>query len=63
MELIGIPTAAKRLGLTRQRMYQLIQEGEIQTVDIDGRKFIDWETLDYKVQRHHDKKNEKKLKK
>ena len=62
MELIGIPTAAKRLGLTRQRMYQLIQAGEIRVIEIDGHKFIDAETLDYKVQRHHDK-NEKKPKK
>lgn len=62
MELIGIPTAAKRLGLTRQRMYQLIKEGAITVIEIDGHKFIDADTLDYKVQRHHDKKNEKDMK-
>lgn len=61
MELIGIPNAAKRLGLTRQRLYQLIKSGDIRVIEIDGRKFIDWDTIDYKVQRHHDK-NEKKPK-
>ena len=62
MELIRIPTAAKRLGITRQYIYKLIKDGEIQVHDIDGMQFIDADTLKFERQRAP-KKNEKKPKK
>lgn len=61
MELIRIPTAAERLGVTRQYIYKLIKDGEIRVVEIDGMQFIDWDTLTFERQRAP-KKNEKKPK-
>lgn len=62
MDLIRIPTAAERLGITRQYIYKLIKDGEIQVIEIDGMQFIDADTLKFERQRAP-KKNEKKPKK
>lgn len=40
-ELIGVGEAAKRLGVHRQRVYELIEAGRIATVKIAGRILID----------------------
>lgn len=47
MNLVRIPTAAKQLGLTRQRIHQLIDSKEIQVITIDSTDFIDLDTLTY----------------
>lgn len=41
VELIRISEAAERLGVTRQRMYQLITTHKLPTVEMLGLKVID----------------------
>lgn len=44
--LIKISEAAKLLGVTRQRVYQLIEEKRITVVELYGMKLIDADNLD-----------------
>lgn len=54
--MIRVSKVAKHLGLTRQRVYQLISKGKIQVIEIDGVKFVDIDKLEPGiVQRHHEK--------
>lgn len=62
MELIRIATAAKRLGITRQNLYKRIKRDNLTVFEMDGVQFIDWDTLNYEVERLPNK-NEKKPKK
>lgn len=59
--LIRISKAAEILGVKRQRVYQMIEEGKIQVIDIDGIKFVDADKLsrDLLIRR----KNQKPVKK
>lgn len=43
--MVRISRAAKILGITRARLYQLVDEGVIPHVEIDGYKFIDLNNL------------------
>lgn len=61
MELIRISTAAKRLKITRQNLYKRIKRDNITVFEMDGVQFIDWDTLNYEVERLPNK-NEKKPK-
>lgn len=38
--LIGIPDAAKALGLGRSKLYELIAEGRLETVTIGRRRLV-----------------------
>ncbi len=54
--MIRVSKAAKQLGITRQRMYQLIELGRVQVIELDGMKFVDADKLSPDlVQRHHEK--------
>jgi len=39
-QLIRIPTAAKMIGVTRQTLYKHINQGNLQTISIDGVRFL-----------------------
>ena len=49
-EFIKVSTAAKRLGVTRQRVYQMIEEGKFHKIEIDGGIYVDGS----EVQSHKD---------
>lgn len=40
-EFISATTAAKRLQVSRQRIYKLIKLGKLHKIDIDGKVFLD----------------------
>jgi hypothetical protein len=39
-ELLSMPKAARRLGVTGERIHELVQSGELRTLAIDGKHFI-----------------------
>lgn len=54
--LIKISEAAKQLGVSRQRMYQLIEEGRVQVIELYGIKLVDGEKLTPDLIKRKDKK-------
>jgi len=44
--LLKVSQVAELLGVRRQRVYQLIEEGRIQVIELYGIKLIDADTLD-----------------
>lgn len=54
--MIRISKAAKALGITRARLYQLVDEGTIPHVEIDGYKFIDLNNLGSWIPRKSEEK-------
>lgn len=44
-EYLKVVNAAKRLGISRARMYKLMEKGKVPTVMIDGFKFVDMNNL------------------
>lgn len=60
--MIRISKAAKALGITRARLYQLIEEGSIPYIEIDGYKFIDLNNLgSWTPRKSEEKTNAQKL--
>lgn len=54
--LIRVAKAAGILGVSRQRMYQMIEEGKVQVIDLDGIKFVDADKLSPDLIKRKDKK-------
>lgn len=54
--LIKISEAAKQLGVSRQRMYQLIEEGRVQVIELYGIKLVDGDKLTPDLIKRKDKK-------
>lgn len=54
-EYLKVSSAAKRLGISRARVYKLIADSKIPATVIDGCKFIDMSNLG----RYQPRKNEK----
>jgi excisionase family DNA binding protein len=54
--LIKISDAAKKLGVKRQRVYQMIEEGKIQVIELYGIKLVDEDKLTPDLIKRKDKK-------
>lgn len=54
--LIKISEAAKLLGVSRQRMYQIIEEKEIPVVELYGMKLVDGDKITVDLLKRKDKK-------
>lgn len=54
--LIKISEAAKLLGVSRQRMYQIIEEKEIPVVELYGMKLVDGNKITPDLIKRKDKK-------
>lgn len=51
MNLLRIPNAAEKIGISRQMLWKLTESGEIATVTIDGVQYVDMDTVTYKPER------------
>lgn len=54
--LIKISEAAKKLGVKRQRVYQMIEEGKIQVIELYGMKLVDGDKITLDLLKRKDKK-------
>ena len=54
--LIKISDAAKKLGVKRQRVYQMIEEGKIQVIELYGIKLVDEDKLTPDLIKRKDKR-------
>ena len=49
--LFGVTSAAKYLGVTRQRVYKMIKDGVLIPVRFDGKPFFTQQQLDKRIEK------------
>ena len=49
--LLGVKSAAEYLGVTRQRVYKMIEDGVLIPVRVDGKPFFTVQQLDKRIEK------------